>query len=280
MDTKPEQLSVRVSRDDVDVSPGDETCVQHVATVCGLTAVSHTEGEKTCSIYGFADTKQQLAVACLLYWKLQVAEESSALISVSDPVTGIYCSLFELLNCGETALEAGAVKVIDAASFVKEVLQQETDEKVQIVDCRERRAFLGLDRGKEVSGHLKGAKNVPFSCMFTAQSNRAEEKENATGCSVEKSEERSLLLPVDDMRNVFTTNGIDVETPVAVVASVPAEAAAVATALLIAGERAWVAFCDDALTDDLVTSFPATYTSDIFLEGRLLYKDAMGEFDL
>ncbi|CAI5741419.1 unnamed protein product [Hyaloperonospora brassicae] len=280
MDTRPEQLSVRVSGDELGVSPGGESCVQHVAAVCGLAAVSHTEGAKTCSIYGFADTKQQLAVACLLYWKLQVAEESSALVSVRDPVTGTYCPLFELLNCGGTALEAGAVRVIDAAAFVKEVLQQETDEKVQILDCREQRAFLGLDSGKEVSGHLKGAKNVPFACIFTAQSDRAEEKENATGCTGEKSEERLLLLPADELRNVFMTNGIDVENPVAVVASVPAEAAAVATALLVAGQRAWIAFCDDALTDDLVASFPASYTSDIFHEGRLLYKDAKGEFDL
>ncbi|KAG2772593.1 hypothetical protein PC129_g3411 [Phytophthora cactorum] len=274
-----EQLFVRVS-DAPEVSPNSESCVQQVARVCGLSAAARDDDAKLCTLSGFADTKQQLAVACMLHWQLQQTKESGATVSVSDSAMGTCFSLAELLNCDKTALETpdnDAAKVLDAAAFAQQVLQQqEEDHKVQILDCREQKDFLGLASGKEVSGHLEGARNVPFASIFTD----AEEEKNEEEPSVDKSGEGAFLLPVEELREVFEGNGIDLDRPVAVVASVPAEAAAVATALLLAGQRAWVAFCSEALTDTLIASFPSPYTADIFHEGRLLYKDDKGGFDL
>ncbi|KAL4169721.1 hypothetical protein KRP22_010638 [Phytophthora ramorum] len=278
-----EQLLVRVS-DAPEVSPNSETCVQQVARVCGLAAAPHEDDNKLCTLSGFADTKQQLAVACLLHWQLLQAEESGATISVSDSAMGTCFSLAELLNCDKTALEmpkAGAVHVLDSTAFVKEVLQQEEqDKKVQILDCREQREFLGLASGKEVSGHLDGAMNVPFASIFTADSDDVDEEKDDQVPAVDKSGEGAFLLSAEKLRDVFEVNGIELERPVAVVASVPAEAAAVATALLLAGQSAWVAFCVDALTDPLVASLPSSFTGDIFHQDRLLYKDDKGGFDL
>lgn len=108
-----EQLFVRVS-DAPEASPDRETCVQQVARVCGLAAASHEDDAKLCTLSGFADTKQQLAVACMLHWQLLQAKESGATVSVSDSAMGTCFSLAELLNCDKTALEAGAVHVLDA----------------------------------------------------------------------------------------------------------------------------------------------------------------------
>uniref|UniRef100_A0AAV1VL76 Rhodanese domain-containing protein n=1 Tax=Peronospora matthiolae TaxID=2874970 RepID=A0AAV1VL76_9STRA len=282
MDRVLDQLSVHVSGEP-EVSPDGATCVQRVAKTCGLKSVTYSEEAKNCRLAGFTDTKQQLAVASMLYWTLQVVEESSVLVSVSNSAAGTRYSLAEMLNRAGMSLqdpEVGAVKVLDAAAFVKEVLQQENGEMVQILDCREQEAFLGLVSGKEVSGHLKGAKNVPFASIFTAQSDAVEETKDVGGVMVENPRERSFLLPVNELRSLFEMNGIDLANPVAVVASVPAEAAAVATALLVAGQRTWLAFCIDALRDELVALFPVSYTSEIFHGGGLLYKDDKGEFDL
>ncbi|POM69067.1 Mitochondrial Protein Translocase (MPT) Family, partial [Phytophthora palmivora] len=273
-----EQLLVRVS-DAPEVSANSETCVQQVARVCGLSTAPRDDESKLCTLSGFADTKQQLAVACMLHWQLQYAQQSGATVSVSDSAMGTCFSLTELLNCDKTALEmpeAGAVKVLDAAAFQK-VLQDE--EEVQILDCREEKEFLGLVSGKEVSGHLDGARNVPFASIFTVESECEDEKQDEVP-TIDKIGEGAFLLPKEELREVFEVNGIDLEKPIAVVASAPAEAAAVATALLIAGQCAWVAFCTEALTDTLVAAFPSAYTTDIFHEGRLLYKDDKGGFDL
>ncbi|OWZ21995.1 Mitochondrial Protein Translocase [Phytophthora megakarya] len=270
-----EQLFVRVS-DAPEASPNSETCVKQVARVCGLEAVARDDDSKLCTLSGFADTKQQLAVACMLHWQLQQARERGATVSVSDSAMGTCFSLSELLNCDKTALEtpeAGAVKVLDAAVFQNAV---QGENKVQILDCRDENEFLGLAKDKEVSGHLDGATNVPFASIFTAESDSGDEKE----VSMDKSGEGAFLLPVEELRQVFEENGIDLEKPVAVVASVPAEAAAVATALLLAGHRAWAAFCSEALTDTLVAAFPSAFTADIFHAGRLLYKDDKGDFDV
>ncbi|ETK88939.1 hypothetical protein F441_11268 [Phytophthora nicotianae CJ01A1] len=275
-----EQLIVRVS-DSPEVSPNSKSCVQEVARVCGLSAASRDDDAKLCTLSGFEDTKHQLAVACMLHWQLQQSKESGATVSVSDSAMGTCFSLAELLNCDKAALEApdtGAVKVLDAAAFVQQVLQQQEEEdRVQILDCREQKEFLGLVSGKEVSGHLDGAINVPFTSIFTDAG--SEEKSNEEP-SADKSGEGAFLLPVEELKEVLEVNGIDLDKPVAVVASVPAEAAAVATALLLAGQRGWIAFCSEALTDTLITSFPSSCTADIFLEGRLLYKTDKGEFDL
>lgn len=165
------------------------------------------------------------------------------------------------------------------------VLQQsqqdgEEVQKTQILDCREQKEFLGLVSGQEVSGHLEGARNVPFSSIFTADSHAADDEKQEEVPTAEKSGEGAFLLPVEELREVFEVNGVDLDLPIAVVARVPAEAAAVATALLLAGHRSWVAFCTDALTDALVASFPSSTTTDIFHQGRLLYKDDKGAFDL
>ncbi|KAG7387190.1 Mitochondrial import receptor subunit TOM70 [Phytophthora pseudosyringae] len=278
-----EQLLVRVS-DAPEASPNSETCVQQVASACGLAAASHGDGAKLCTLSGFADTKQQLAVACMLHWQLQQPKESGATVSVSDSAMGTCFSLAELLNCDKTALEtpeAGAVKVLDAAAFVQQVLQQEEEgHKLQVLDCREPKEFLGLASGKEVSGHLEGARNVPFASIFTTDSDAEDEEKCEEVPAVDKSGAGAFLLPVEELRDVFEVNGIDLDKPVAVVASIPAEAAAVATALLLAGQRAWIAFCIEALTDTLIASFPSSYTGDIFYQGRLLYKDDKGGFDL
>ncbi|KAE9359842.1 hypothetical protein PF008_g2053 [Phytophthora fragariae] len=276
-----EQLFVRVI-DAPEASPDRETCVQQVARVCGLEAASHENDAKLFTLSGFADTKQQLAVACMLHWQLLQAKESGATVSVSDSAMGTCFSLAELLNCDKTALEAGDVHVLDAAAFVEEVLQhqQDEDKKTQIVDCRRQKEFLGLVSGQEVSGHLEGARNVPFGSIFTADSHAADGEKEQEVPTAEKSGEGAFLLPVEELREVFEVNGVNLDQPVAVVASVPAEAAAVATSLLLAGHRASVAFCTAALTDTLVESFPSSITADIFHEGRLIYKDDKGSFDL
>ncbi|GMF35249.1 unnamed protein product [Phytophthora fragariaefolia] len=271
-----QQLSVRVT-DAPEAAADRESCVQQVARVCGLAAAAHEDDAKLCTLSGFADTRQQLAVACMLHWRLQQAKGSDATVSVSDAAMGTCFSLAELLGCDKAALEAGAVHVLDAAAFVDDVLQQHGDEKTQILDCREQKEFLGLAEGKEVSGHLDGARNVPFAAIFAADSH--EEKENEAP-TAENSGEGAFLLPAEELREVFEVNGIDLDQPVVVVASVPAEAAAVATALLLAGHQASVAFCTESLTDNVVESFPSSYTADIFHEGRLLYKDDKGSFDL
>ncbi|EEY66046.1 Mitochondrial Protein Translocase (MPT) Family [Phytophthora infestans T30-4] len=254
-----EQLFVRVS-DAPEVSPNSESCVQQVARVCGLSAAARDDDVNLCTLSGFADAKQQLAVACMLHWQLQQTKESGATVSVSDSAMGTCFSLAELLNCDKTALETpdtDAVKVLDAAAYVQQVLEQhEEDTTVQILDCRDEKEFLGLTSGKEVSGHLEGARNVPFAG------------------------DGAFLLPVEKLRELFAVNGIDLDRPVAVIASVPSEAAAVATALLLAGHYGWIAFCSEALTDALIASFPSSFTADIFHEGRLLYKDDKGGFDL
>ncbi|RLN66041.1 hypothetical protein BBP00_00002496 [Phytophthora kernoviae] len=279
-----EQLFVRVS-DALGGSPSGETCVQQVAHACGLATSSHDEDAasgKNYTIIGFADTRHQLAVACMLHWQLQKATKSGATVSVSDTAMGTCFSLSELLGCDKTALEqteTGAVRVLDAAAFVAEVLEQKEEKKVQIVDCREERDFLGLSSGKQVSGHLDGAKNVPFASIFAAKSDDANEKDNEEP-GVDMSNEGAFLLPVEELRAVFEVAGIDLEQFVAVVASEPAEAAAVATALLLAGHHALIAFCIDALTDALVGYFPSSCTSDIFDQNRLLYVDDAGGFDL
>lgn len=221
----------------------------------------------------------------MLHWQLLQAKESGATVSVSDSAMGTCFSLAELLNCDKTALEAGAVHVLDAVVFVDKVLQQsqqdgEEVQKTQILDCREQKEFLGLVSGQEVSGHLEGARNVPFSSIFTADSHAADDEKQEEVPTAEKSGEGAFLLPVEELREVFEVNGVDLDLPIAVVARVPAEAAAVATALLLAGHRSWVAFCTDALTDALVASFPSSTTTDIFHQGRLLYKDDKGAFDL
>ncbi|GMF16801.1 unnamed protein product [Phytophthora lilii] len=219
----------------------------------------------------------------MLHWRLRQAADSGATVSVSDAAMGTCFSLAELLNCDKTALEtpeAGAVHVLDVAAFVEQVLQVKEENKVQILDCREQKEFLGLAEGKEVSGHLTGARNVPFASIFTADIDTAEKEKSEEVPAEEKNGNGAFLLSVDELREVFELNGINLDKPVAVVASVPAEAAAVATASLLAGHRAWIAFCVDALTDTLVASFPSSYTADIFHEGRLLYKDDKGGFDL
>ncbi|KAF1795316.1 Tetratricopeptide repeat [Phytophthora cactorum] len=197
-----EQLFVRVS-DAPEVSPNSESCVQQVARVCGLSAAARDDDAKLCTLSGFADTKQQLAVACMLHWQLQQTKESGATVSVSDSAMGTCFSLAELLNCDKTALETpdnDAAKVLDAAAFAQQVLQQqEEDHKVQILDCREQKDFLGLASGKEVSGHLEGARNVPFASIFTD----AEEEKNEEEPSVDKSGEGAFLLPVEELREVF-----------------------------------------------------------------------------
>ncbi|KAG7396046.1 Mitochondrial import receptor subunit TOM70 [Phytophthora boehmeriae] len=279
-----EQLFVRVT-DAPEVSPSGETCVQQVAKACGLAAGSHDEDAasgKNYTITGFADTRQQLAVACMLHWQLQKAAESGATVSVSDSAMGTCFSLSELLGCEKIALEqpgAGAVRVFDVAAFVAEVLEQEEEKKVQILDCRAERDFLGLSSGKQVSGHFDGAKNVPFASIFMGQNDEVEEKDIEES-DADKSKEGAFLLPVGELRDMFEVAGIDLEQPVVVVASEPAEAAAVATALLISGHHAWIAFCKDALTDELVGSFPSSCTSDVFDQDRLVYADDAGGFDL
>ncbi|RLN79457.1 hypothetical protein BBJ28_00023835 [Nothophytophthora sp. Chile5] len=288
-----EQLFVRVS-DVPGASSGGETRAQQVARACGL-AVDSDDGDaatKThCTITGFADTRQQLAVACLLHWQLQQEAGSGAeppVVSVSDAATGTCFSLPELLGCEKNALEeaeCGAVRVLNAAEFVAEALQQEDEvedekKKVQVVDCRSEREFLGVVSAREVSGHLEGAKNVPFASIFTADSGNADDEKDNEATSTEKSGSGAFLLPVEELRGVFEVAGTDLERPIAVVASDPAEAAAVATVLLLAGHKAWVAFCSVALTDKLVTSFPSSYTPDVFQRDRLLYADDAGGFDL
>ncbi|KAF4136944.1 Tetratricopeptide repeat [Phytophthora infestans] len=274
-----EQLFVRVS-DAPEVSPNSESCVQQVARVCGLSAAARDDDVNLCTLSGFADAKQQLAVACMLHWQLQQTKESGATVSVSDSAMGTCFSLAELLNCDKTALETpdtDAVKVLDAAAYVQQVLEQhEEDTTVQILDCRDEKEFLGLTSGKEVSGHLEGARNVPFASIFTGYETEKSGEEPVA----DNSGDGAFLLPVEKLRELFAVNGIDLDRPVAVIASVPSEAAAVATALLLAGHYGWIAFCSEALTDALIASFPSSFTADIFHEGRLLYKDDKGGFDL
>ncbi|KAK1948053.1 Mitochondrial import receptor subunit tom70 [Phytophthora citrophthora] len=275
-----EQLFVCVS-DVPEASPNSQTCVEQVARTCGLATTAQDDTAKLSTLSGFVDTKQQLAVACMLHWQLQQVQESGATVSVSDSAMGTCFSLSELLNCDNAVLEnpeVEAVKVLDAAAFVEKTLKQEgSDTKVQILDCREQKEFLGLASGAEVSGHLDGAVNVSFDSIFTSNADAADKEEIPT---VEKNGEGAFLLPAEELRDLFEVNGISPDKPVAVVASVPAEAAAVATALLLAGHRAWIAFCTEPLTDTLAASFPSSYTADIFHKDRLLYKDDKGGFDL
>ncbi|KAJ8539006.1 hypothetical protein ON010_g12864 [Phytophthora cinnamomi] len=133
------------------------------------------------------------------------------------------------------------------------------------------------DRGLQRAEAVPGSCQRPGSVGTPRGSTERAEEEAPTA---EKSGEGASLLPVEELREVFEVNGIDLEQPVAVVASVPAEAAAVATALLLAGHRARTAFCTDALTDTLVESFPSSCTAEVFHEGQLLYKDDKGAFDL
>ncbi|CAI5728665.1 unnamed protein product [Peronospora destructor] len=277
-----DQLSVCIS-DASGVSPNSKTCVQQVVRACGLLAAFHDDESKFCTLSGFANSKQQLAVACMLHWQLQQVNENDAKVSVSDSAMGTCISLAQLLNYDKTAMARrgdGIVRVLDSAAFYNEVVQQEEDKKPQMLHCREQKEFLGLANGMEVSGHLVGAKNVPFASIFTADSDAADDNIDDKVSMVEKTGKEASLLPAEELRELFESNGIDLEKPVAVVASVPAEAAAVATALLLAGQRAGIAFCIDALSDELVATFPSSYTADIFDKGRLLYKDDKGEFDL
>ncbi|KAI9906238.1 hypothetical protein PsorP6_003980 [Peronosclerospora sorghi] len=272
-----DQLFVRIM-DAPEVSFNGETCVEEVARVCGL-AVTHEDNVRLCILSGFVDSKQQLAVACMLHWQLQQAKKDGATVSVSDSESGTCFTLAEMLNCDEMApetCEGGAVRVLSAAAFADELLQQDSEKKVQVLDCREEDEFLGLVSGKEVSGHLEGAKNVPFASIFTAYC----ATDDGDKASMAMKGKRQSLLSTEELRDVFKNNDIDLERPVAVIGSVPAEAAAVATALLIAGQCSWVAFCIDALSDKLAASFPSSYTADTFEKDRLLYKDGEGKFDL
>ncbi|RMX69359.1 hypothetical protein DD238_001332 [Peronospora effusa] len=276
------QLSVCISNAP-EVAPNSKACVQQVARGCGLLAAFHDDESKFCTVSGFADSKQQLAVACMLHWQLQQANEDDVNVFVSDSAMGTCISLAQLLNYDKMAMdtrEGGIVRVLDSVAFCNDVLQLEEDKKMQMVDCREQKEFLGFASGKEVSGHLDGAKNVPFASIFTVDSDDADDKREDKVSKVDETGKDASLLPAHELRELFESNGIDLEKPVAVVASVPAEAAAVATALLLAGQCAEIAFCTDALSDELVASFPSSYTADIFDKGRLLYKDDKNGFDL
>ncbi|CAH0477198.1 unnamed protein product [Peronospora belbahrii] len=259
-------------------------CIQQLARVCGLVAAFHSEKSTFCTLSGFKDTKQQVAVACMIHWKLQQDQEGGVKVSMNNLAMGTCLSLAQLLNCDKMAmeiLEHGIVTVLDADSFVNEVLHQtKEDNELQVVDCREQKEFLGLANDKEVSGHLEGAKNVPFASIFATDSDSNGTEQEDGDSMVESSCDGASLLPVEKLREVFEGNGIDLRKPVAVVASLPAEAAAVATALLLTGQCTRVAFCSDALNDELVASFPSSYTADILGEGQLLYKDDKGTFDL
>lgn len=273
---------MRIANLEQKVSPTSKTCVQQVACIYGLKMVSCDDEAIFCSLSGFADTKQQVAVACLLHWQLQQINERGAAVMLSVSTVHTFLTLAELFHCEKALLESDKVKVLGAQMFVQQLLEiRELKEcMVQIVDCREQNQYLGLVSDEQVSGHFDGARNVPFASIFTAVKKEEVAKRDAAQPTIDRSGKKVSFLPLDEMRHVFDVNGVDLDRPISLVASIPAEAAAVATALLLAGQTTDIRLCIEPLTDTFIASFPNVYTTNIFREGQLLYKDDKGEFDL
>lgn len=139
---------------------------------------------------------------------------------------------------------------------------QLSDETMQLVDCRETSAFLGVDPQAQVAGHFERALSAPFTSLFTSGG--------------------GFLLAPDELLELFTSAGVDFEKgcgSVVVVSSNISEAAATATALLLAGHPS-VSFCTETLTDAFVESLPAACRKSIFPQSELLYVNDTGAFDL
>lgn len=181
-------------------------------------------------------------------------------LQVNDAGAGAWLSLPDLLTCEKSQLEApNAVQLVDRAQFVAQALESEA----QLVDCRPEDEFLGMKASAPVAGHLRGACNVPFEDIFAADSGDGS----------------MFILHQQELRALFEANGIAFDAPVAVVAANVAEAAAVATALLISGHES-VLLCSASLDEELVSQLPEAYTQEIFSQDALVLPDGEGKFDL
>lgn len=176
---------------------------------------------------------------------------------MNDIDSASWLALHEALGCDKNQLEmTEKLRVVAENALTEEVLEK----RVQIVDCRPLDAFVGLDATEQVAGHLEGAWNVPFQSAFGLDD--------------------TTLLSVEELQDVLVKDaGIDLETPVAVISSDASEAALIATCLFLSGHDT-VSLCLSALTDELVATLPAEYTSGIFQRHQLLQADESGAFDL
>ncbi|KAF1331946.1 hypothetical protein FI667_g3952, partial [Globisporangium splendens] len=257
-----QQLSVRLlssrlhDSNDATVKP----LLPHKLQVSREAPVDATASTATINVTGFADKKQQLAVACLLHWTLNNAAavpNEPVSISLNDVDSGSWLALHEALGCEKNQLEmTDSLRVVAEDALTSDVLEK----KVQIVDCRALDAFLGLDASEQVAGHLDGAWNVPFQSVFGLDD--------------------TTLLCVEELHDVVVKDaGIDLETPVAVLSSDASEAALIATCLFLCGHDT-VSLCLSALTDELVAMLPTEFTSGIFQHHQLVHADDTGAFDL
>lgn len=182
-------------------------------------------------------------------------------MQVNDAGAGAWLALPELLACEKTQLEApNAVRLVGREQFATKALEGEA----QLVDCRPEDEFLGVKASAPVAGHLRGALNVPFDEIFAPDSG---------------DDSTTFMLHQEELRELFEARGIALDAPVAVVAANVAEAAAVATALVISGHET-VLLCSSVLDEELVSQLPEAYTQEIFPQDALVLPDDEGKFDL
>lgn len=181
-------------------------------------------------------------------------------MQVNDTGAGSWLPIAELLACDKSALEPpNAVKMVQGERLAAEVLEKDA----QVLDCRAQAEFVGVKADTPVSGHLLGAINVPFEDIFAPDSDDGS----------------TFILHKEQLKELFADNGLIADAPVTVIATDEAEAATVATALLMSGYES-VAFLSEPLSEDLVAQLPEKFTKGIAQPESLVFADDDGRFDL
>jgi tetratricopeptide (TPR) repeat protein len=150
------------------------------------------------------------------------------------------------------------VRVLSAADESGVVTALASD-KTQIVDARAFQQYLGLDAQQQAVGHLEGAVCVPYDSVFD--------------------KERGAFLATDALAEELEMAGVDSVADVVVIGSSAMEAAAVATALVLA-KHTQVQLSLVVLSDAFVAQLPTALASGIFQKGDLWFASDDGKFDL